>query len=119
VADAVAQAVCGRRAGVGAPQERPERGWRLTLPAVLEARWTGSHAGRACHAPATSRVPLFPPQGGEAITVGANVAKRDELEALVKAATDKWGSLDVLVNNAGAAAFEPGPAAAASRRRSL
>ncbi|KIY94509.1 hypothetical protein MNEG_13452, partial [Monoraphidium neglectum] len=38
--------------------------------------------------------------GGEAITVKANVAKREELEALVKAATDKWGSLDVLVNNA-------------------
>jgi len=39
--------------------------------------------------------------GGEAITVGCNVAKRDELEALFKAVTDKWGGVDVLVNNAG------------------
>lgn len=39
--------------------------------------------------------------GGEAITVKADVSKREDLEALVKAATDKWGSLDVLVNNAG------------------
>lgn len=39
--------------------------------------------------------------GGEAVTVKADVSKREDLEALVKAATDKWGSLDVLVNNAG------------------
>lgn len=43
----------------------------------------------------------FKPQGGEAIAVGADVSKREDLEALVKAATDKWGRLDVLVNNAG------------------
>ena len=36
------------------------------------------------------------------------MSKRDELEALVKAATDKWGSLDVLVNNAGEARFDLG-----------
>jgi len=39
--------------------------------------------------------------GGEAITIGCNVAKRDELDAMFKAVTDKWGSVDVLVNNAG------------------
>eukprot|EP00878_Enallax_costatus_P003359 GHUV01003568.1.p1 GENE.GHUV01003568.1~~GHUV01003568.1.p1 ORF type:complete len:286 (+),score=98.46 GHUV01003568.1:186-1043(+) len=39
--------------------------------------------------------------GGDAITVGANVAKRDDLDAMFKTVTDKWGSLDVLVNNAG------------------
>jgi hypothetical protein len=39
--------------------------------------------------------------GGEAITVGCNVAKREELEALFKTVTDKWGAVDVLVNNAG------------------
>lgn len=39
--------------------------------------------------------------GGEAITIGCNVAKRDELDAMFKAVTDKWGQVDVLVNNAG------------------
>lgn len=31
----------------------------------------------------------------------ADVSKREELDALVKAAVDKWGTVDVLVNNAG------------------
>jgi NADP-dependent 3-hydroxy acid dehydrogenase YdfG len=29
------------------------------------------------------------------------VAKREELEAMFKTVTDKWGQVDVLVNNAG------------------
>ena len=32
---------------------------------------------------------------------GANVAKYDEVEAMVKQAMDKWGRVDILVNNAG------------------
>jgi NAD(P)-dependent dehydrogenase (short-subunit alcohol dehydrogenase family) len=39
--------------------------------------------------------------GGEAIANGANVAKYDEVEAMVKQAMDKWGRVDILVNNAG------------------
>ena len=39
--------------------------------------------------------------GGEAIANGANVAKFDEVEAMVAQAMDKWGRVDVLVNNAG------------------
>ena len=39
--------------------------------------------------------------GGEAIANGANVAKYDEVEAMVAAAKDKWGRVDILVNNAG------------------
>ena len=39
--------------------------------------------------------------GGEAIGNGANVARYDEVEAMVKAAVDKWGRVDILVNNAG------------------
>ena len=39
--------------------------------------------------------------GGEAIANGANVAKYDEVEAMVKQAVDKWGRVDILVNNAG------------------
>lgn len=46
-------------------------------------------------------VTLIEKNGGEAIANGANVAKYDEVEAMVKQAVDKWGRVDVLVNNAG------------------
>lgn len=39
--------------------------------------------------------------GGEAIANGANVANFDEVEAMVRQATDAWGRVDILVNNAG------------------
>lgn len=39
--------------------------------------------------------------GGEAMANGANVAKYDEVEAMVAAAKEKWGRIDILVNNAG------------------
>ena len=39
--------------------------------------------------------------GGEAIADGANVTRADEVTAMVEAATDKWGRVDVLINNAG------------------
>lgn len=39
--------------------------------------------------------------GGEAIAHGANVAKYEEVEDMVKVATDRWGRVDVLINNAG------------------
>lgn len=39
--------------------------------------------------------------GGEAIADGANVTKPDEVAGMVKATMDKWGRVDVLINNAG------------------
>ena len=39
--------------------------------------------------------------GGAAIANGANVAKYDEVEAMVKQTMDAWGRIDILVNNAG------------------
>ena len=39
--------------------------------------------------------------GGEAIANGANVTKVDEVEAMVNSAMDKWGRIDILINNAG------------------
>jgi len=39
--------------------------------------------------------------GGEAIANGANVADFAQVEAMVAEALDKWGRIDVLVNNAG------------------
>jgi len=46
-------------------------------------------------------VALIEAGGGEAIAHGANVAKYDEVEDMVKQAMDKWGRVDILMNNAG------------------
>ncbi len=42
----------------------------------------------------------FAANGGEAIGVPANIGRRPECEALVKAAFDKWGRIDTFVANA-------------------
>ena len=39
--------------------------------------------------------------GGEAIALKADVSKADQVEALFAAVMEKWGRVDVLVNNAG------------------
>jgi NAD(P)-dependent dehydrogenase (short-subunit alcohol dehydrogenase family) len=39
--------------------------------------------------------------GGEAIANGANVADLAQVESMVRAAVDKWGRVDILINNAG------------------
>jgi NAD(P)-dependent dehydrogenase (short-subunit alcohol dehydrogenase family) len=40
-------------------------------------------------------------EGGEAMANGANVTDYGQVEAMVSDAIDKWGRVDVLVNNAG------------------
>ena len=39
--------------------------------------------------------------GSDALIVKANVGKREEIDAMFKEVTEKWGRVDVLVNNAG------------------
>ena len=39
--------------------------------------------------------------GGEAFAHGANVANFDEVQDMVKQTMDKWGRVDILINNAG------------------
>lgn len=39
--------------------------------------------------------------GGEAIGMRADVTRQDDLDAAVRAAVERWGRVDVLVNNAG------------------
>lgn len=46
-------------------------------------------------------VRLIEEKGGEAFAHGANVAKFDEVEDMVKQTMDKWGRVDILINNAG------------------
>ncbi|MGB2924248.1 MAG: 3-oxoacyl-[acyl-carrier-protein] reductase [Limnothrix sp.] len=39
--------------------------------------------------------------GGEAIALQADVSQADQVDALIKTTLEKWGQIDVLVNNAG------------------
>lgn len=39
--------------------------------------------------------------GGEAFAHGANVAQHDQVEDMVKQTMDRWGRVDILINNAG------------------
>ena len=39
--------------------------------------------------------------GGEAMANGANVAKQEDVKAVVEATMEKWGRVDILINNAG------------------
>lgn len=50
---------------------------------------------------AMETVAMIQAAGGEAIANGANVAKMDEVEAMVAQAVEEWGRVDILVNNAG------------------
>ncbi|MBA6350109.1 MULTISPECIES: SDR family NAD(P)-dependent oxidoreductase [unclassified Colwellia] len=46
-------------------------------------------------------VRLIEEKGGEAISHGANVANFDEVKDMVNQAMEKWGRVDILINNAG------------------
>ena len=46
-------------------------------------------------------VKLIEDMGGQAIAHGANVANFDEVEDMVKQTMEKWGRVDILINNAG------------------
>lgn len=46
-------------------------------------------------------VRLIKEKGGEAFAHGANVAQFDDVEDMVKQTMDKWGRVDILINNAG------------------
>ncbi|KAJ8642714.1 hypothetical protein MRB53_004462 [Persea americana] len=39
--------------------------------------------------------------GGQALTFGGDVSKEADVEAMIKTAVDAWGTVDVLINNAG------------------
>ena len=46
-------------------------------------------------------VSLIEANGGEAMAHGANVANFEEVQDMVDKALDKWGRIDILINNAG------------------
>ncbi|XP_010248881.1 PREDICTED: 3-oxoacyl-[acyl-carrier-protein] reductase 4 [Nelumbo nucifera] len=39
--------------------------------------------------------------GGQALTFGADVSKEEEAESMIKTVVDTWGTVDILINNAG------------------
>ncbi|OMO81430.1 Short-chain dehydrogenase/reductase SDR [Corchorus olitorius] len=39
--------------------------------------------------------------GGQAITFGGDVSKEADVESMIKTAVDTWGTVDILINNAG------------------
>ena len=45
--------------------------------------------------------------GGDAIFVKCDVSKEDQVKATIQAALDKYGRIDVLVNNAGIGVYKP------------
>jgi NAD(P)-dependent dehydrogenase (short-subunit alcohol dehydrogenase family) len=62
----------------------------------------GARDGRGASSQASHDVVrLIEDSGGEAISHGANVANFDEVQDMVKQAMDKWGRVDILINNAG------------------
>jgi NAD(P)-dependent dehydrogenase (short-subunit alcohol dehydrogenase family) len=77
--------------------EFARRGARVVVNDLGGAR-DGSGGGSAA---AEEVVAQINDEGGEAIANGANVAEFSQVESMVSAALEKWGRIDVLVNNAG------------------
>jgi NAD(P)-dependent dehydrogenase (short-subunit alcohol dehydrogenase family) len=46
-------------------------------------------------------------QGGEVLALPADVSRAEDVERFIKAAHERWGRIDALVNNAGSASAKP------------
>jgi NAD(P)-dependent dehydrogenase (short-subunit alcohol dehydrogenase family) len=77
--------------------EFARRGARVVVNDLGGARDGSGRSGDA----AGAVVDQIKSGGGEAIANAANVADYDQVEAMVGEAIDKWGRVDVLINNAG------------------
>ena len=76
------------------------------------ASWCSPHAAssrtrtRASPARSAKRFAQIEAAGGEGIAVATDLAKEEDLKALVDAAVERFGSVDILVNNAAATSGE-------------
>jgi NAD(P)-dependent dehydrogenase (short-subunit alcohol dehydrogenase family) len=87
----------GRGIGRGHALEFAKQGAKLVVNDLgAEVDGTGSSSG-----PAGEVVDLIRSQGGEAIANGEDVSNFEGAGRLVQSAIDQWGTLDVLVCNAG------------------
>ena len=77
--------------------ELAKRGAKVVINDLGGAR-DGSGGSSAA---ADEVVALIQKNGGEAFAHGANVAKFDEVQDMVQQTMDKWGRVDILINNAG------------------
>src|SRR4051794_26612751 len=59
------------------------------------------HGGGASTGPAQDVVDEIVKNGGEAVANGGNVATEEGAQALVQAAVDAFGKVDIVINNAG------------------
>ncbi len=46
-------------------------------------------------------------EGGEALAIKCDVSKKSDVDKMIKTALDKWGQIDIFVNNAGICEFKP------------
>lgn len=85
--------VTGSSSGIGeaTARELVKRGWSVVIN-YSKSAGAAEKVAKEC---------------GDAIAVKADVSDDAQCRALVKAAVDKWGRLDGLVNNAGATKFVP------------
>jgi L-rhamnose 1-dehydrogenase len=51
-------------------------------------------------------VRLIEAAGGQAMFVSTDVSRSDQVQAMIRAVLDRWGTIDVLVNDAGICPFE-------------
>ena len=68
---------------------------------ALKLAKEGAKVVAADMAPAEETVALIKGAGGTASAFTVNVSKQEEMQALVKYAVETYGTLDIMVNNAG------------------
>lgn len=90
--------VTGAGGGLGRTHalELARRGAKVVVNDLGAAR-DGSGASDAAHKVVEEIIAI----GGEAIANGADVTRIDQVEAMVAATIDRWGRIDIVVNNAG------------------
>ena len=85
--------VTGSSRGIGRAiaRELAREGWKVCI---------NYRVRRDCAESLLEEISAF---GGEAMIYGADVSRREEVNAMVSAVKEKWGAVSLLVNNAGVA----------------